>query len=284
MTPDKPTFVGSLAAAARRNRTLLCVGLDPDLDLIPPGLGTTANETILRFNRAIVDATRDLVCCYKPQAAFYSAVGAEPALEATIAYIREVAPGIPVILDSKRGDIASTATAYAKEAFVRYGADAATVNPYMGFDSVKPFTVYADRGVVVLCKTSNPSSVDVQDLPVDGRPLYERVALLATGPWNANKNVLLVVGATHPAELGRLRELVGQGTWFLVPGIGSQGGSAAESVRHGANTEGLGVIASASRSVLYASRSASDFQERARASALLVTEEIRGASRAFAAF
>src|SRR6202023_143896 len=207
------------AHAHHTSGSLVCVGLDPDTAKLPQDPGETS-EPLYAFNRRIVDATFDIAAAYKPQIAFYSAVGAEQQLAASIRYIRERAPAALVILDAKRGDIGNTAEAYAREAFDRYGADAVTVNPYMGADSVRPFLARPDRGAILLCRTSNPGARDFQDLPVDGLPLYRRVAERAAAEWNALGNLMLVVGATFPQEMAELRPAHPELS-FLVPGIGS---------------------------------------------------------------
>ena len=215
-------FTNRLAEAIRRNDSMLCVGLDPAFAKLPEKF-RNMDKSFLEFNKRIIDATRDLVCCYKPQAAYYAGADRDGELRETIDYIHETAPGIPVILDVKRGDIGSTAEQYAKEAFERYQADAVTVNPYMGFDAVKPFLDYADKGVIILCRTSNPNSGDLQNLVSDGMPLYQHVAKLVRDKWNYNGNAALVVGATYPEELRILRGICPE-LPFLVPGVGAQGG------------------------------------------------------------
>ena len=215
-------FMDKLRAAWRNNRSMVCVGLDPALEKLPAAV-RGARHPIFEFNRALIDATRNFVCAYKPQAAYYAGQNADEELAMTINYLREHCPEIPVILDVKRGDIGSTATMYAKEAFERYKADAVTVNPYMGFDTLKPFLDYADKGVIILCRTSNPNSGDLQNLLCDGKMVYEHVALLARDKWNYNNNAALVIGATYPEELRHVRELCPQMV-FLVPGVGAQGG------------------------------------------------------------
>ena len=257
-------FTGKLRDAMTRNNSLLCVGLDPNPRLMPPGV------TVAQFNRAIIDATRDLVCAYKPNLAFYEAAGLEGlrALEQTLAHIP---PDIPTIGDAKRGDIGNTAREYARALYDYFGFDAATVSPYLGFDSVEPFISYADKGVFILCRTSNPSAKDFQDLQVDGRPLYEHVADKAR-EWNANGNIGLVVGATYPDELGRIRELC-PAMSLLVPGIGAQGGDLPTVVRRGTDKSGTNVIINVSRKVLYASHE-SDFAGAARAAAGALRDEI----------
>ena len=247
--------------------TLLCIGLDPDISRFPKAIQRSA-EPILAFNKAIIDATADLVCCYKPQIAHYAGVGAEPQLEKTIDYIKGL--DIPVLLDAKRGDVGSTAEWYAKELFERYGADAATVNPYLGLDAMAPYLAYEDKGVFILCRTSNPGGADLQNLPLaNGLQLFEHVAQQASSRWNSHNNVGLVVGATQPRELARIRELVGPMP-LLLPGIGAQGGDVEATVNAGA---GGTMLISASRSVLYAS-SGADFDRQARVAALSARDEI----------
>jgi orotidine-5'-phosphate decarboxylase len=264
VTPG-PAFIEKLAAAWRDNESLVCVGLDPDPVRLPTHLPRDV-EGIVAFNRAIVDATHDLVCAFKPQIAYFSAHHAEEALTRTIEHIRTHYPHVPVILDAKRGDIGSTAEKYAAEAFKRYRADAVTVNPYMGYDSVAPFLGYADRGVIVLCRTSNPGAEDFQDLDVGGQPLYEVVAQRVVDKWNARGNCMLVVGATWPEQMARLRVIAGNMP-FLVPGVGAQGGDVEKLVRYGKTAEGTGLVISSSRAVLYADPG-EGFAEAARAEAL----------------
>lgn len=254
-------FAEKLAAAWAANDSLICVGLDPDLQRLPAHLSRDA-AGILAFNCAIIDATHDLVCAYKPQIAYFAACGAEDALQASIDYIRRNYPAIPVILDAKRGDIGSTAEQYAAEAFERYAADAVTINPYMGHDSAEPFLRRADKGVVILCRTSNPGAADFQDLDVGGRPLYEIVAENVARKWNANNNCMLVLGATWPEQVARVRALVGD-LPFLVPGVGAQGGDVEKLVRAGRTADGTGLVINSSRAILYAG-SGEDFAEAAR--------------------
>ena len=237
----------------KRKKSFLCVGLDSDPALFPQLL-RHVQYPIFEFNKAIIDATRDWVCCYKPQVAYYAGQGAEAELRMTIDYIREQAPLVPVILDAKRGDIGSTAEMYAREAFEQYNADAVTVNPYMGFDTLKPFLDYADRGVVILCRTSNPNSGDLQNLMCDGKMVYEHVAELARDKWNYNHNVALVIGATYPEELRHVRELCPE-LPFLVPGVGAQGGDVEKVVRYGCDASGGGLAINSSRGIIYADRS-----------------------------
>jgi len=252
-------------------QTLVCVGLDPDPSRFPEIVGSGA-DSIFAFNRAIIDATADLVCAYKPQIAHFAALNAEDQLKESIAYIHSEYPGIPVILDSKRGDIGSTAERYAREAFERYQADAVTVNPYLGIDGVKPFTDYADKGVILLCRTSNPSAKDFQDLQVGDKPLYECVAETIATEWNENDNCALVVGATWPEQLGRIRSLVGDMP-ILVPGIGAQGGDLEGTLKHGVDSTKTGLVINSSRGVLYASKE-NDFAQAARNVVLQMNTDI----------
>ena len=244
-------FLEQLKSAWARNDSLVCVGLDPELEKFPTELAGVASP-IFQFNRAIIDATADLVCAYKPQFAHYAAYEAEDQLERTIEYIHQHHAGIPVILDSKRGDVGNTANRYAIEAFERYGADAVTVNPYLGTDSLEPFLAYTDRGVIVLCRTSNPGAGDLQDLETPGgRKLFEVVAQLAASRWNSRGNCALVVGATYPRDLARVRALTGDMP-FLVPGVGAQGGDVQAVVSNGQTAAGDGLMVSSSRAILYA--------------------------------
>ena len=264
-------FVGRLAQAWETNDSLLCIGLDPEIERFPRHILAEASP-IFHFNKSVIDATADLVCAYKPQFAHYAAYEAEDQLERTIEYIHRVYPDVPVILDAKRGDVGSTAERYAIEAFERYGADAVTVNPYLGGEALEPFLRHADRGVIVLCRTSNPGAGELQDLDVGGRRLYQVVAELAARRWNSRGNCLLVVGATYPRELAEVRERVGDMP-LLVPGIGAQGGDVAQVVRNGRTRAGTGLIISASRSVLYAS-TGSDFAAAARGAAEVLRAQI----------
>jgi len=264
-------FIRQLQESWARSDSLVCVGLDPELERFPSALAQHASP-IFQFNRAIIDATADLVCAYKPQFAHYAAYEAEDQLERTIEYIHRNHPGVPVILDSKRGDVGNTAERYAIEAFERYGADAVTVNPYLGRDALEPFLRHEDKGVIVLCRTSNPGARDLQDLDVGGRKLYHRVAELAARQWNSRGNCLLVVGATYPRELAEVREITGNMP-FLVPGVGAQGGDVDQAVRSGQTSDGTGLIISSSRSILYAS-SGEDFAAAARKATMTLREQI----------
>src|SRR5262245_29980972 len=259
------TFLNLLLDAARRNRSLLCVGLDPDPARIPAQL-RAAPDPIYAFCAAIVEATTDLVCAFKPNIAFFEALGT--AGHETLRRVIAVAPrDVPVILDAKRGDMGSTAVAYAKSAFEVLGANAVTLNPYLGSDSLAPFLRYADRGCLLVCKTSNPGSVDLQDLQLaSGGPLYLEVARRAQTDWNGNGNVGLVVGATYPDELRAVRKLC-PALPLLVPGVGAQGGDAALAVRAAVDRYGERAIVNASRSVLFAS-GGEDFADAAASEAV----------------
>jgi orotidine-5'-phosphate decarboxylase len=255
-------FVEQLARAWERSDSLACVGLDPEIERFPRRIAAQP-APIFQFNKAIIDATADLVCAYKPQFAHYAAYGAEDQLERTIEYIHESHPGVPVILDAKRGDVGDTAERYAIEAFERYGADAVTVNPYLGGDALEPFLKYADKGVVIVCRTSNPGARDLQDCVIGQHKLYQVVAELTAERWNSRGNCLLVVGATYPGELAEVRARVGEMP-LLVPGVGAQGGNVAQAVQSGQTAQGTGLIISSSRAILYAS-AGEDFASAARA-------------------
>ena len=262
-------FTAMLAAAERMNRSMLCVGLDPEPARFPPPWRDDPRR-MFDFCAAIVDATRDLVIAFKPQIAYFAAQSAEAQLERLIAHIAKVAPQVPVILDAKRGDIGATAEQYAREAFERYRADALTVSPFMGFDSIEPYLRHADKGLILLCRTSNPGGDDLQAQPLAAGPkLYERIAELAQGPWNRSGQLGLVVGATYPEELARVRRLAPT-LPLLIPGVGAQGGDAAATVRAGwrardGRTTGP-IVVSSSRAILYASDGA-DFAAAARQAA-----------------
>jgi orotidine-5'-phosphate decarboxylase len=270
-------FIDMLARSWERSNSLVCVGLDPETERFPRHIAVQPSP-IFQFNKAIIDATADLVCAYKPQFAHYAAYEAEDQLERTIEYVHRSYPGIPVILDSKRGDVGNTAERYAIEAFERYGADAVTVNPYLGGDSLEPFLKHADKGVIILCRTSNPGGRDLQDLEVSGRKLYQVVADLAAREWNSRGNCLLVVGATYPRELAEVREIVGQMP-FLVPGVGAQGGDVAAAVSSGQTADGTGLIISSSRGILYAG-SDGEFSAAARSAAQALRDQINASRSA----
>ena len=266
-----------LRAAERQNGSMLCVGLDPEPARFPDQFRGDPSK-IFDFCAAIVDATADLVIAFKPQIAYFAAHRAEEQLERLMQHMRRTAPQVPIILDAKRGDIGSTAEQYAKEAFDRYGADAVTLSPFMGFDSVQPYLKYEGKGAFLLCRTSNPGGDDLQTQrlsSVEGEPLlYEHVARLAQGPWNLNGQLGLVVGATYPTEIERVRA-VAPTVPLLIPGVGAQGGDAVATVRAGWR-EGAPIIVNSSRAILYAS-GGDDFAEAARREALKTRDVLQTA-------
>ncbi|GAA4000111.1 orotidine-5'-phosphate decarboxylase [Comamonas faecalis] len=271
------TFLDMLRQASARNDSLLCVGLDPEPTRLPKMLQERPSA-LYDFCAAIVDATADLACAFKPQIAYFAAQGAEDQLERLLQHIRTHAPHVPVILDAKRGDIGSTAEQYAREAFERYGADAVTLSPFMGWDSVEPYLRYPGKGAFLLCRTSNPGGDDFQSqrlASVEGQPLlYEHIARLAQGPWNKNGQLGLVVGATYPDEIARVRALAPT-LPLLIPGVGAQGGDAAATVRAGLTERGP-IIVNSSRAILYAS-AGEDFAQAARAAALATRDTLNAA-------
>lgn len=264
------------------------VGLDPDWDRLPASLRAAAGAepsddakagAVLRFCTAIVDATADLACAFKPNAAFFERFGAPgvAALGAVMRHIRAAAPGVPVIYDAKRGDIGSTNAGYVEDAFDRLGADAITVHPYLGAESLRPFLDRADRGTIVLVRTSNPGGGEFQDLAVGGEPLYRAVARRVADHWNGNRNCAVVVGATYPAELAAVRAIVGDMP-ILIPGVGAQGGDVRLTVEAGRDARGRGMVVNASRGIIYAGAGA-DFADAARAETLRLTGEIQSFNR-----
>ena len=261
------SFTERLQTAEAAHRSLLCVGLDPEPNRFPGAWKGDASR-IFDFCAAIVDATHDLAMAFKPQIAYFAAHRAEDQLERLMAHIRAVAPHVPVILDAKRGDIGSTAEQYAREAFVRYQADAVTLSPFMGFDSIEPYMRYEGKGLILLCRTSNPGGDDLQAQELaGGELLYEHIAALAAGPWNRNGQLGLVVGATYPKELSAVRELAPT-LPLLIPGVGAQGGDAAATVRAAWRGDAAGhttapIIVNSSRAILYAS-AGDDFAQAAR--------------------
>ena len=271
------TFLDLLGAAGRQNQSMLCVGLDPEPARLPGRLQGDASK-IYDFCASIVDATADLVIAFKPQIAYFAAHRAEAQLERLMEHLRRNAPQVPVILDAKRGDIGATAGQYAIEAFERYGADAVTLSPFMGLDSIEPYLKYAGKGAFLLCRTSNPGGDDLQSqrlASVDGQPLlYEHIARLAQGPWNLNGQLGLVVGATYPAEIERVRA-VAPTLPLLIPGVGAQGGDAAATVRAGWRA-GAPIIVNSSRAILYAS-SGEDFAAAARRAAIQTRDLLQAA-------
>ena len=278
MNPSSNTFTQQLQSAWASQGSMLCVGFDPDPKRLPPALQGKP-EGIFEFCREIADATADLVCSFKPQFAYFASQRAEAQLEKLIKHLKDRHPHIPVILDSKRGDIGSTADHYALEAFERYGADAITVNPYMGFDTIEPYLKHPGKGVIVLCRTSNPGGSDLQFLNVGpkGEPLYLHIAQLAAQQWNSSGQIGLVVGATFPEEIAKVRAIVGDMP-LLIPGIGAQGGDIEATVKAGAiaGAPGTGMIINSSRAILYAS-SGNDFAEAARVVAQSTRDALRAA-------
>ena len=278
------TFLEQLQGAERQNGSLLCVGLDPEPSKFPASLKGDASK-IYDFCAQIVDATADLAISFKPQIAYFAAHRAEDQLEKLMEHMRRNAPHVPTILDAKRGDIGATAEQYAKEAFERYGADAVTLSPFMGFDSVQPYLKHHGKGAFLLCRTSNPGGDDLQNqrlASVEGQPLlYEHIAKLAQGPWNVSGQLGLVVGATYPAEIERVRSLAPT-LPLLIPGVGAQGGDAVATIKAGYRqskgaTTGA-VIVSSSRAILYAS-SGDDFAQAARQEAMRTRDLLRAAAQ-----
>jgi len=269
-------FLAKLRAAWAKNDTLLCVGLDPDKDKLPAAL-SGSDQPLYEFNKAIIDATADCVCAYKPNSAFYEAAGAYgiKQLELTCRYIKERYPELPIILDFKRGDIEHTNEQYVRYAFDYLGVDAVTVQPFLGSEALKPFLDRKDKGIIVLSKTSNPGAAEIQDLVVDGggQKLYLKVAQVVKDSWNQNGNCGLVVGATFANELANVRQLVGDDMVFLVPGLGAQGGDVSSFVRAGLNKNNDGLIINSSRSIIYAAGGA-DFAAAARQAADQARQEI----------
>ncbi len=264
-------FLNKLDRTSRTNRSLLCVGLDPDPTLMPV-------SDAAEFNRAIVDSTADLVCAYKPNLAFYEAMGMEGlrALERTIDHIKERAPDAVLIGDAKRGDVGASAEAYARAMFDVWGFDAATVNAFGGGDTVRPFLEYRDRGVFILCRTSNPGAGDFQDLKSSdsGEPVYRTLAARAV-EWSTAGNAGLVAGATYPAELKQLRDLCPDMP-FLIPGVGTQGGDVKEATLNGVDANGRRAVINSSRGVLYAS-TGRDYAKAARKEAVNLRDGINAA-------
>lgn len=260
-------FQKKLDKITKKNNSLLCIGLDPVFEKLPTHLQKRKHPFFI-FNKAIIDATADLVCCFKPNSAFYEALGEEGIgeLKKTCDYIRKTYPHIPVILDFKRGDIGSTNKAYTKFAFEYLQVDAVTVNPYLGQEALYEFLNKKDKGIFILCKTSNPGAEELQNLKISNEQLYEIVAKNVTSQWNTFNNCMLVVGATYPKELAQIRKIVGD-MILLVPGLGAQGGEVEKTVRAGLNSKKMGMIINSSREVLYAS-SEKDFVKKSRNKAL----------------
>lgn len=263
-------FQTQLDTAMTSSNSLLCVGLDPVMDKLPQSV----SGSFFEFNKQIIDATHDLVCAYKPNAAFYEALGSVgiEELKKTCLYIKNRYSNIPIILDAKRGDIGSTNEGYASMAFHYLEVDAITLQPYLGYESLAPFFTHTNKGLIILCRTSNPGAGEYQDLVLNGEPLYARVAKQVVNQWNSKGNCLLVVGATYPEELEQIREIAGDMT-FLVPGIGAQGGDIEQTVKAGINSKKRGMIISSSRSIIFASNG-NDFAERARTEAQTLKDAI----------
>lgn len=262
-------FKDRLVRAMRQNRSVLCIGLDFEMDYVPAKV-RESDFPILTFNEAIVDATKDLVCAYKPNIAFYEK-HAERGLTSLRKTIELIPEEIPVILDCKRGDVGTTAQAYAEAYFDDLGVDAVTLSPYLGTDSIEPFTNYEDRGVFILCRSTNSGAADFQDLAVNGAAVYEHVAKKAISDWNRNDNIGLIAPSTQTRALQQLRRIAGPTTPLLIPGIGAQGGRVADAIKFGANLRGEMALLSASRSVTYASQG-DDFASAAREAALKIKD------------
>lgn len=267
-------FTEMLSERWQNAGSMLCVGLDPNPTRFPHELAGRSTA-LYDFCCGIIDATADLVCAFKPQIAYFASCGAETELKAVIDYIHANHPKVPVILDAKRGDIGSTAEHYAREAFERYEADCVTLSPFMGFDTIKPYLAYENKGAFILCRTSNPGGDDIQMLEVNGEKIYERLARLAATEWNLNGELGLVVGATYPAELANVRRIA-PNLPLLVPGIGAQGGDIRACVEAGKTAEGTGMVINSGRSIIYASRE-DDWKEAARKTAIATRDSIQAA-------
>ena len=267
------TFQGKLDKITKKNNSLLCVGLDTDLKKIPTHLQGSENAQF-EFNRAIIDATHDLVCAYKPNSAFYEAYGPEgiKQLKLTCDYLHKKHPEIVIIIDAKRGDIGNTNEGYVRYAFDYLGGDAITIHPYLGYEAIKPFLARPEKGAIILCQTSNPGAGEFQNLEVGEQKLYQIVAERVVKIWNGNGNCLLVVSATYPKEVAEVRKIAGEMT-FLVPGIGAQGGDVEQTVKAGLNAKKAGMIINAGRSIIYASQGA-DFAKKAREETEKLKDEI----------
>ena len=267
-------FQQKLDKIVKENNSLLCVGLDPVLEKLPKHLLKT-RYSFFEFNKQIIDATYDLVCCYKPNSAFYEALGEKGIgeLKKTCDYIKKNYPEIPIILDAKRADIESTNDGYVTYSFDYLGVDAITLHPYLGKKALEPFLQRKDKACIILCRTSNPGASEFQDLVVNGKTLYKKIAEEVWKKWNTNNNCLLVVGATYPKELAEIRKIVGNMT-LLVPGIGTQGGRVEQTVKAGLNSKKAGMIISSSRDIIFAS-SGEDFAQKSREKALAIRDTIQ---------
>jgi len=266
-------FKTKLSNIIQKNNSLVCVGLDSDLGKLPSHLKDFKDQQY-KFNQAIIDATADLVCAYKPNCAFYEAGGVEgiSQLKLTMDYLKEKYPDVPVILDAKRADIGNTNEGYAKFVYDYLGADAITVHPYLGKEALKPFFDRVDKGIIVLCRTSNPGAGELQDLKIDGKPLYQIIAQNIADAWNYNGNCGLVVGATYPIELEIVRRIVGDMP-ILIPGVGAQGGDVEKTVKAGVDKDGMNAIINSSRGIIFAS-SGPDFTEKAKEETIKLRDEI----------
>jgi orotidine-5'-phosphate decarboxylase len=269
-------FKDKLKASTDRNKSLLCIGLDPEIEKLPASVSSP--DKFFEFCKAIIDSTADLVCAYKPNSAFYEAEGADGVrqLKAICDYISTKYPEIPIIIDAKRADIGNTNVAYAKYVFDYLKADSLTVNPYLGSETLQPFLDRGDKGIIVLCRTSNPGADEFQDLMIGDKKLYQIVAEKVKNKWNRNKNCLMVVGATYPEELAEIRSIVGDEIDLLIPGIGAQGGDIDNTVKAGMNSQKAGMIISSSRSVIFAS-GGHDFADAARQVATKTRDMINSA-------
>lgn len=267
------TFQQKLDNIIQKNNSLVCVGLDTDIDKLPAHIKTLEHPQY-QFNKSIIDATHDVVCAYKPNSAFYEALGDSGVvqLKMTCDYLHTTYPEIPIILDAKRADIGNTNEGYIKYVFDYLQADAVTLQPYLGAEALKPFLDQADKGIIILCRTSNPGAGEFQDLTVDGEQLYKYVCKKVVNSWNINNNCLLVVGATYPEELAEIRKLAGDMT-FLVPGTGAQGGDVEKTVKAGINSQKAGMIINSSRGIIFASN-AEDFAQKSREEAIKLRDEI----------
>lgn len=267
------TFQQKLDAIIQKNNSLLCVGLDPDLDKLPPTIKNKQNP-LFEFNKKIIDSTHDLVCAYKPNSAFYESKGDRGVLQLkmTCDYLKEKYPEIPIILDAKRADIGSTNNGYVSFAFEYIGADAITLNPFPGREGLKPFLEQKDKGCIIWCKSSNPGSGELQNLLVNKEPLYKIIARKVANEWNTFENCLLVVGATYPEELAEIRKIVGDMT-LLVPGIGAQGGNVEKTIKAGLNSKKTGMVINSSRGIIFAD-SGEDFAQKSREEASKLKDEI----------
>lgn len=270
-------FKTKLENITRKNNSLVCVGLDSDFAKIPESVKETEGEVddiIFAFNKAIIDATDDLVCAYKPNSAFYEAQGIDgiSALKKTVHYLQDTYPEIIIILDAKRADIGNTNEGYVKFAYDFLGVDAVTLHPYLGKEALKPFLDRGDKGAIILCRTSNPGAGEIQDLNVGSKPIYQLIAEKIAKDWNSNGNCGLVVGATYPSELEIVRHIVGDMP-ILIPGIGVQGGDVEKTIRAGKDDQGLNAIINSSRAVIFASDK-SDFSQKARHQTELLKDQI----------